>query len=251
METIESTRKLTTEELACEQHFVNTIERTAEGRFMACLPFKKQVNPKFENTRGIALKRLRGLERRFTRDPALKIQYTQFLDEYRALGYMKQVTNWSKDEQEVFYLPHHCVFKNTADHSKIRVVFDASCKDSTGTSFNDTFLTGPVTQQDLMFILRILWRDDRTADVETYELTTVTYGTSSASFIATRCLKQLAETYHGKHPVAATHIRRDFYMDDLLTGADTLAQARTVRDEIIQLLRGGGFELSKWASNCP
>ncbi|XP_024893013.1 uncharacterized protein LOC112468186 [Temnothorax curvispinosus] len=282
METIEGTRNLTTEELACEQHFVNTIERTAEGRYMACLPFKKQVEPKFENTRDIALKRLHGLERRFTRDPALKIQYTRFLDEYRALGHMKQVTNWSKDEQEVFYLPHHCVFKNAADRSKIRVVFDASCKDSTGTSLNDTLLTGPVIQQDLMSILvrfrtfryafvadiikmyrqilihpsqtryqRILWRDDRTADVETYELTTVTYGTSSASFIATRCLKQLAETYHGKYPVAASHVRRDFYMDDLLTGADSIAQAKKARDEIIQLLREGSFELNKWASNCP
>lgn len=40
-------------------------------------------------------------------------------------------------------------------------------------------------------------------------------------------------------------------MDDLLTGADTYGETRSIRKEIIQLLRLGSFELSKWASNCP
>jgi len=39
---------------------------------------------------------------------------------------------------------------------------------------------------------RILWRNNLFANVDTYELTTVTYGTASASFLATRCLKHLA-----------------------------------------------------------
>ena len=37
---------------------------------------------------------------------------------------------------------------------------------------------------------RILWRNDLSANIDTYELTTVTYGTASASFLVTRCLKQ-------------------------------------------------------------
>jgi len=36
----------------------------------------------------------------------------------------------------------------------------------------------------------------------------------------------------------------------MLTGADTV-ELKLIRDETIQLLKLGAFELSKWASNCP
>ncbi|XP_067205396.1 uncharacterized protein [Linepithema humile] len=98
---------------------------------------------------------------------------------------------------------------------------------------------------------RILWRDDFKDDVDTYELTIVTYGTSSASYLATRCLVHLADQHSPQYPVGSARVKRDFYVDDLLTGADTLAEARSIRNEIIQLLRLGAFKLSKWASNCP
>jgi len=37
----------------------------------------------------------------------------------------------------------------------------------------------------------------------------------------------------------------------MLTGADTVNELKLIRDETIQLLKLGVFELSKWASNCP
>ncbi|XP_011174949.3 uncharacterized protein LOC105207218 [Solenopsis invicta] len=36
----------------------------------------------------------------------------------------------------------------------------------------------------------------------------------------------------------------------MLSGADTIEEVSRIRDETIQLLRRGSFELSKWASNC-
>jgi len=44
---------------------------------------------------------------------------------------------------------------------------------------------------------------------------------------------------------------RDFYVDDMLTEVDTVNELKLIRDETIQLLKLGVFELSKWASNCP
>ena len=38
-------------------------------------------------------------------------------------------------------------------------------------------------------------------------------------------------------------------MDDILTGAPDVLAARKLRDELIQLLKAGGFPLRKWASN--
>lgn len=51
-----------------------------------------------------------------------------------------------------FYLPHH-VFKETSITTKLRVVFDGSCKSDSGISLNDILLTGPVVQSNLISIL--------------------------------------------------------------------------------------------------
>lgn len=98
---------------------------------------------------------------------------------------------------------------------------------------------------------KILWRESSTDEVITYELLTITYGTSTAPYLATRCLVHLANLFSSRYPLGAKHLIRDFYIDDMLTGADTVKEARIIRDEVIELLREGGFELDKWASNCP
>lgn len=101
---------------------------------------------------------------------------------------------------------------------------------------------------------RILWRDDSILKVETYELSTVTYGTSPASFLVTRCLQNLAEQHSLKCPVGSTSIKRNFYnfyIDDLLTEADTIQKSIAIQNETIQLFSLGAFKLSKWASNRP
>lgn len=98
---------------------------------------------------------------------------------------------------------------------------------------------------------RILWRDDPANDVDTYELLTVTYRTSSASYLATRCLTYHTDQYVARYPLDSRDVKRSFYVDDCLSGADTLPEAKVLRNELIELLRIGSFELSKWASNCP
>ncbi|KAK9718555.1 hypothetical protein QE152_g23137 [Popillia japonica] len=52
-------------------------------------------------------------------------------------------------------------------------------------------------------------------------------------------------------PLGSEVILRDFYVDDLLTGADTLADAMKIRQEVVATLSCGKMELRKWASNEP
>lgn len=180
----------------------------------------------------------------------------------------------------IYYLPHHCVLKTTSETTKLRVVFDGSCRSTSGVSLNDVLVVGPTVQQDLFSIIlrfrtfkiaftaditkmyrqilidptqtrlqRVLWRDDISRDVQTYELTTVTYGTSAAPYLATRSLNYLAELYAKEYPIGARCIARDFYVDDLLSGANTLEQAMGARDEITKILERGLLSLDKWSSN--
>jgi len=83
--------------------------------------------------------------------------------------------------------------------------------------------------------------------VYTYELSMVTYGIVSASYLATRCLNHLAEQYSSKYLLGSVHVKRNFYVDNLLTRADGLREVRQICD--IQLLQLGKFELCK--SNYP
>lgn len=272
---------LTPDENYCEQHFLNNVYQNSQGRYVVKLPVREQLIDKLGDSRNIAVSRFRSLENRFKRQPELKEQYKRFIDEYISLGHMRRIDPQDDDTVTAFYLPHHCVFKSNNQTSKIRVVFDASCKTDAGLSLNDALVVGPVVQQDLISILirfrffmyvfsadiikmyrqilidpsqvclqRILWRNDPTSSIDTYELLTVTYGTSSASYLATRCLNYHAEQHATRYPVGSRHVRRGFYVDDFLSGADTIREAMELRDELIELLKLGSFELSKWASNC-
>ncbi|XP_033225835.1 uncharacterized protein LOC117178516 [Belonocnema kinseyi] len=44
-------------------------------------------------------------------------------------------------------------------------------------------------------------------------------------------------------------LKNDFYVDDLLTGADTVEEAKQLRDELIQLTNIEKQRLCKWVSN--
>ena len=95
----------------------------------------------------------------------------------------------------------------------------------------------------------ILWRENNNEPVKEYDLNTLTFGTTSTSFLATRCLYQLALNNKDKYLEACEVIQRDFYVDDLLTGASTIEQAIKIKRKINLILHSGCFNLRKWNSN--
>ncbi|GFU98563.1 integrase catalytic domain-containing protein [Trichonephila clavipes] len=96
-----------------------------------------------------------------------------------------------------------------------------------------------------------MWKTSADAPVKTYKLATVTYGTVSAPFLATRILRALADEEKAEFPDAADEICNDSYMDDILSGESTLEGAKKLQTRLSQLLQRGGFELHKWVSNSP
>ncbi|XP_062712996.1 uncharacterized protein LOC134290048 [Aedes albopictus] len=193
------------------------------------------------------------------------------------MGHMEEV---AEDEEPVYYLPHHAVLKPDSTTTKLRVVFDASCRTSSGVSLNDGLMVGPVVQDDLHSIaLRfrfwryaivadvakmyrmvkvcpadhllqcILWRPSSDDPVKAYKLTTVTYGTSSAPYLSTKCLQRLGTEGAATHPAAAKTVKKDFYVDYALSGTDDLEEGRSLVSDLIDLTNSAGFILRKWSSN--
>lgn len=263
----------------CETQFKDTVRRLPDGRFMVKLPFKEPPELHLGHSYEIAYRRFMYLERRLSKDSELKSKYAEFLQEYFAAGHMEIISNHDLPHPH-YFMPHRCVLRPDSSTTKLRVVFDASCRTSTNTSLNDILMIGPVIQNDLFSILSrfrihkfaltadiasmyrqilvypedrnyqlILWREQPTDDLKVFKLNTVTYGTASAPFLATRCLQQLAEDNYNKCSKAARIIESDFYMDDLLTGADTRDELFELRDQIDGILNSGQFSLRKWYSN--
>ncbi|XP_075235545.1 uncharacterized protein LOC142332815 [Lycorma delicatula] len=104
------------------------------------------------------------------------------------------------------------------------------------------------SQQDFQLIV---WRNDVSNKIDTYRLKTVTYSTASVPFLAIPCLIQLAEEGKDLYPKASKSIRRDFYVDDVLTGGDSVDELIEIQSKLIDLLNSGGFQLHKWCSNHP
>ncbi|XP_062711704.1 uncharacterized protein LOC134289611 [Aedes albopictus] len=96
----------------------------------------------------------------------------------------------------------------------------------------------------------IFWRDSRDEEIRVFQLNTVTYGTASAPYLATECLKRLAELDGHKYPEAEKILSKDFYVDDMMTGVDSVEDGVKLCSDKQQLLKGGGFNLRKWSSNC-
>ncbi|UYV84397.1 hypothetical protein LAZ67_X002014, partial [Cordylochernes scorpioides] len=98
---------------------------------------------------------------------------------------------------------------------------------------------------------RVLWRDLPSDAIQEYKLTTITYGTACAPYLAIRTLHQLSDDEAMNYPVASEIVKRDFYVDDLLTGADIVEEAQVLIRQIFALLAEGGFPIRKWVSNSP
>ena len=125
----------TKEEVLCEDHFTQTTRRDEHGRFIVKLPFKEN-NSKLGDSLGNAKKRFLSLEKKLNKDNSLKARYAAFINEFIELGHMEEVPEKQIEisPEKSFYLPHHCVLKDNSTTTKLRVVFDASAKTSTGTS---------------------------------------------------------------------------------------------------------------------
>lgn len=94
---------------------------------------------------------------------------------------------------------------------------------------------------------RILWRVNR--KICTFQMNTLTFGISSSPFLAIRTVQQLAADECEQYPKAAEALSKHLYIDDLMSGANSIAEVRIIRDEIIVALKRDGFIMRQWASN--
>ncbi|XP_023248350.1 uncharacterized protein LOC111644041 [Copidosoma floridanum] len=274
--------KMKLEDEACEKIFKETHGRDADGRYVVRLPWKADLPSGAAETRRMAVGSLSSMYRRFARDPQLAHSYQQFMTDYERLGHMTRVPDSEVREDKAWYLPHHAVVQSTTADWKLRVVFDASRRTRDGLCLNGFLHTGAPLQRDLSLVLlnwrrylyvftadivkmfrqirvkpedqdrqRIVWAPNPDSVPRDYRLTTVTYGTACAPFLAIRTLLQLTEDEGSRFPLGAACLSTETYVDDTFAGADELTDALQKRNELVKLLGCAGISLDKWAANHP
>ena len=275
VEEIPRVKPMFKENRQCEEHYDTTTYVTDDGRITVRLPFKSEARP--SNNFHTAKQRLFALERKLEDHGDVKQQYRDFIKEFVDMGHLEEAPQTSG---LCYYLPHHCVFKDSTT-TKLRVVFDASSKSPNGNSLNDCLLLGSRLQDDVFDILirfrlhqfalsadlakmyrqvaldesdrdfhRILWRDYVTDEILELRMTRVTYGVASSSYHSTRALRESGKT-HGPNPNTVNVILNDFWVDDLLSGADTLEEACVLQNNLIETLNKNCLPQRKWSSNEP
>ncbi|RLU24048.1 hypothetical protein DMN91_004257 [Ooceraea biroi] len=272
-------KALTPEEEQCEQHFLETHTRTMSGRYVIRLPFRSP-GPGFGSSYVTATRTLSQLQHRLSRNSTLSRLYTEFINEYESLGHMSRLPEHSSVEPPAYFLPHHGVFRETSSTTRLRVVFNGSSQTTNGASLNDCLLVGPKLQTEIFNVIirwqlyayaftadiskmyrqilvhpddrvyqRILWSISGAPVI--YELNTVTYGLTCSPFNAIRIVRQLATDEGSRYPLAADVLLRDMYVDDVLSGDETISRAKEKAQQVDRIFMAGGFSLHKWSSNKP
>jgi Pao retrotransposon peptidase/Family of unknown function (DUF5641)/Putative peptidase (DUF1758)/Reverse transcriptase (RNA-dependent DNA polymerase)/Integrase zinc binding domain len=280
MEDSNPPRIMTAEAKYCEDLYVNTTTRGADGRYIVYMPLKSNVDQLGKNLNS-TLRQFYTEENSRLKDEVKQKLTLDYVNDYIQAGHMREVAPPRNDEN-CYYMPQHGVVKMTSATTKLRRVSNASSKSETGLSLNDVSCVGPIVQPELfdiiirsreykyilsadisrMFLqiwihpsqtkyLRVVWRPNKEEPIRHYEMTTVTFGTAGASFLASRTIVQVAIDNEKIFPESSRKLRDSIYMDDAVIGVDSISQGIKIRDELIYMLKNVGMQLRKFAANNP
>ena len=175
-------------------------------------------------------------------------------------------------------MPHKHVIRQNAESTKVRIVYDASARATpTSLSLNDCLETGPALQNLLWSILirsrfqpivlcedikkaflqitikkedqdvlRSHWFDNRNIDeLISLQFKRLVFGLIQSPFILNATIEQQLEKHKEQHPVLIEELKKNIYVDDLITGRETEAEVDTIKSTIIPIFKSSKFNLHK------
>ena len=261
------------------QEFKEQLTRSPEGWYETGLPWKPN-HPSLPNNKQGSLKRLTSLHRRLERD-GLSEQYESIIRDQLASGIIEEAPVVAHGKE--FYIPHKCVIRKSAESTKMRIVYDASARDSSDLpSLNECLYKGPPLQNKLWDVLvqqrsfpviisgdikqaflqirvreserdalRFHWSAAPDSETVTYRFTRVLFGLAPSPFLLGGVLEHHLSSWSKKHPDEVERLRRGLYVDDILTGGKDVTQARLRKSAATEIMNDAKFELHKWNSNVP
>jgi hypothetical protein len=100
--------------------------------------------------------------------------------------------------------------------------------------------------------LRFLWlknAQDANSDIEVYRFCRVVFGLKSSPFLLNATLRYHFSKYKDIDPAFVETMLESFYVDDLVSGGENVAQTHELYLKAKTRLAEGGFQLRKWKTN--
>ena len=101
-------------------------------------------------------------------------------------------------------------------------------------------------------VLHFLWVNDLKSDSPSFvvlRFTRVVFGVTSSPFLLNATIRFHLESFIESHRALVDKLLRSFYVDDLVTGADTEEEAFLLYSDAKALMKEGGFNLCKFTSS--
>eukprot|EP00112_Aurelia_sp_Birch-Aquarium-sp1_P000702 Seg1067.15 transcript_id=Seg1067.15/GoldUCD/mRNA.D3Y31 product="hypothetical protein" protein_id=Seg1067.15/GoldUCD/D3Y31 len=209
------------------------------GRYAVYLPWKEPKSALPDNY-SLSLSRLKGQIKRLKKDEAIAKQYDAVIREQLCEGVVERVADQKEIKEGNHHLPHHPVIRESAETTKLRVVFDASSKTK-------------IKEEDRNS-LRFLWVKDILAaepEIEVFQFCRVIFGAGPSPFLLNATLRHHLDKYRYDDPEFVEKMKASLYIDDLVSGSSTLKEAFAMFIKAKSRLQDAGFHMHKWKTNHP
>jgi len=226
------------------------------------------------------LGRLSSLLRKLKQNPSLFDQYDDVMQQQLAQQIIEKAPEDSTRKE--FHIPYRPVIRESAESTKVRIVYDASAKPSEKSpSLNECLETGPPLQNLLWNVLvrnrfkpvalagdlkqaflqirireedrdamRFHWiKDKDSSKVEVYRFTRAMFGLVQSPFLLGGTLEYHLNSMKEQHPAEVDEILRSLYVDDIITGMNTLDEVKHLKKSAVSIFGKAQFQLHKWHSN--
>ena len=97
--------------------------------------------------------------------------------------------------------------------------------------------------------LRFHWMEEKDLKVRTLRFTRVLFGLGPSPFLLGGVIKHHLDTCRGDQPKYVEEIERSLYVDDLLTGGQTVQEAKEMKAAATVIFGQACFQLHRWNSN--
>ncbi|XP_067045588.1 uncharacterized protein [Acropora muricata] len=207
-------------------------------------------------------------------------QYDAIIREQLTKGVVEPAPLQARGKE--FYMPHRAVIRETAETTKMSVVYDGSAggaKDAP--SLNDCLEPGPALQNKIYDVLvrgrfhlvafagdmrqaflqvriregerdalRFHWlRHLHSAKAQVFRFTKALFGLAPSPFLLGGVIEQHLESWSERLLQSVAEILRSLYVDDLISGSPTVTKAKELKCDVVTILSDAAFELLIWHSN--
>ena len=202
--------------------------------------------------------------------------YDKVFKEYEESGYIERVplNETCKEPGKSHYLPHRPVIREDKETTKIRPVFDASCKVN-GPSLNDCLYSGPnllskifdallqfwlnrigilvdikkafyqvAIADEHKYFLRFLLLDSSSGydSIVVFRFLRAIMGVTSSPFLLNAILRHHLGKYLGSDlKELVQKVFEDLYVDDLVSGSESVEQEKFLFEKSKKVMSDAGF----------